>query len=73
MDKHFFLSGFQYPHGFVSSDIKQVLKTYACGNKIFKFMDPIVHLLHKVAAGKSNPVVVTNIGSKIFDLFQIFV
>ena len=36
-------------------------------------MDPIVHLLHKVAAGKSNPVVVTNIGSKIFDLFQIFV
>ena len=36
-------------------------------------MDPIVHLLHKVAAGKYNPVVVTNIGSRIFDLFQIFV
>jgi len=34
-------------------------------------MDPIVHLLHKVAAGKSNQVAVTNIGSKIFDLFQI--
>ena len=36
-------------------------------------MDPIVHLLHKVAAGKSNPVVVTNIGSTMFHLFQIFV
>ena len=33
-------------------------------------MDPIVHLLHKVAAGKSNPVVLQTQAVKYFDLFM---